>query len=381
MISSQINRVLYKQTKLNATHTIILICCMHGNETAGFYGLQRVINYIKKKRIHLNCNFYAVCGNISAAKKNVRFITKDLNRIWTNSHIQHLNNHTNFKHSEDLEQLELLRCIKTILDAHPGTFIFADIHTTSSITTPFITISDSLNNRKLASNFGVPTVLGIEEYLDGPLLTYMNEFGHTALGFEAGQHSDISSVDNCEAFVWLMISKMNFVDKSLIPFHQFKKRFERYKTLKDFYEINFRYGIENSKEFKMCNGFTNFEIISKGQILATHKAETIKAIKKGRIFLPLYQNQGEDGFFIISRISESWLGLSSILRKLRLSILLKLLPGVQQDPNNKYVLVVNPKIAKFFVIKLFHLFGYRKKIMKEGRFYFIRRDRTVTPLA
>ena len=35
---------------------------------------------------------------------------------------------------------------------------------------------------------------GIEEYLNGPLLSYINELGYVAFGFEGGQHDDISAI-------------------------------------------------------------------------------------------------------------------------------------------------------------------------------------------
>ena len=375
-----LNRILYSYTQANAEKTFIFICGIHGNEPAGIYGIQRVVDYIKEKDIELNCNFYAVIGNINAYKKKVRFETKDLNRLWTKEHIRNVQKKTVLENSEEHEQIELFNCLKTILNTHEGTFVFTDIHTTSSKTLPFITISDSLNNRKVAAQFSIPIVLGIEEYLDGPLLTYINEFGYTALGFEAGQHLDSASIDNSEAFVWLLLSKMDCVDKKTFPFGQFKKTLEPSKTLNSFYEINFRYGLEHSHTFKMLDNFDNFEPIKKGQLLAKDNDKMLHAVSSGKLFLPLYQNQGTDGFFIITKISSFWLVLSRVFRLIKLHNILSILPGVKQDSNNKYMLIVNPKTAKFLATEVFHLFGYRKKIKDENLFYFIRRDREIMPL-
>ena len=93
------------------------------------------------------------------------------------------------------EREEVYQVIKGIIASNKGPFYFIDLHTTSSETKPFITISDSLNNRKFSKAFSIPTVLGIEEFLDGPLLTYINEFGHIALGFEAGAHYKDTSIE------------------------------------------------------------------------------------------------------------------------------------------------------------------------------------------
>ena len=43
---------------------------------------------------------------------------------------------------------------------------------------------------------------------------------------------------------------------------------------------------------------------------------------------------------------------------------LRLLPGVKSDKRNKHTLIVNPKTAKFLATEIFHLFGYRKKVIK-----------------
>ena len=47
--------------------------------------------------------------------------------------------------------------------------------------------------------------MGIEEYLDGPLLSYINEQGYLAIGFESGQHTAKEAVDNSIAFMWLSL--------------------------------------------------------------------------------------------------------------------------------------------------------------------------------
>jgi succinylglutamate desuccinylase len=49
----------------------------------------------------------------------------------------------------------------------------------------------------------------------------------------------------------------------------------------------------------MLPGFNNFDKIVKGQPLAKDKNGPIYASIDGYILMPLYQKQGEDGFFII----------------------------------------------------------------------------------
>ncbi|AXG68562.1 succinylglutamate desuccinylase [Kordia sp. SMS9] len=370
-----VKRTIYSHTNPKATKTLVFIGGIHGNEPAGIYGLQHVIAAICKHKLELQCNLYALAGNLNAIQKNIRYETTDLNRLWTHENIQKITSQTTFNSQEEKEQAELHECIQDILNTHSGTFIFIDLHTTSSETIPFITISDSLKNRAFVSNFQLPIILGIEEYLDGPLLTYINEFGYIALGFEAGQHEDPEAVKNCETFIWQALMAAEALTKHTIePLNVLPKNFLKVKNLGTFYEISDRYHLKKEENFTMKPGFKNFDTIQKSQEIATSNSTTINANVSGKIFMPLYQKQGDDGFFIITEISTFWLKLSSMFRTLNLHHVLRILPGVQQDKSNANALIVNPKIAAFLATKIFHLFGYRKKVLKSEKWYFIKRD-------
>ena len=257
---SRPNRILYHQNNSADQVTLVCIGSIHGNEPAGVKGLQNVIAQIEENDIKFQGNFYALVGNIRALNKQKRFLDFDLNRVWTKERINDLKASHCYTKSEDKEQFELYNDLKIILEAHHGKFVFIDLHTTSSYTLPFITISDSLNNRALARTFNLPIVLGIEEYLDGPLLTYMNEFGHTSLGFEAGQHNAEHSIVHCEGFVWLILLQLKMVQED--DFDYFK-----YKVImnlkRGFYEIVHRQGLEEGNSFQMRLGFRNFDKIKK----------------------------------------------------------------------------------------------------------------------
>ena len=128
----------------------------------------------------------------------------------------------------------------------------------------------------------------------------------------------------------------------------------------------------------MVEGYKNFQEIDKKELLASSNDREIYSEFKAKIFMPLYQEKGDDGFFIISRISKFWLNASRVVRKLHFHQLLTLLPGVNADVNNKHTLIVNKKTARFLATDIFHLFGYRKKVKEKDKFYFIKRDRKVS---
>ena len=373
-------RILYSQNNdVNAT-TLICVGGIHGNEPAGVYGLQKVISEIIVQHLKLKGNFYALFGNIKALKDNVRYKDFDLNRLWTKEDVESLCNDEDeyYEFEEQKEQCELYTTIKDICDTNYGDFIFVDLHTTSSPTVPFITISDSLNNRTLANKFNIPIVLGIEEYLDGPLLSFINEYGHVSIGFEAGQHNDEKSVLYCEAFVWMVLEKTGLISKHDFEYNVCKRilNIER-----GFYEIIYRHSLSESNQFKMKPGFQNFNAIMKHQLLAYDGICEVKSPFNGLIFMPLYQKQGEDGFFVVKKLSTFWLVISAMLRKLKLHHILQLLPGITKHPENEYCLIANRRIALFLTTKIFHLFGYRKKIIVDDKIHFIKRDRKVIPFS
>jgi len=373
------NRILGSFIGTNSGPTIIIFAGIHGNEKAGVYASERVISKITDEHIEFKGNLHFVLGNINALNKGVRFDKYDLNRIWRNEHLEETNNKKIDLVAEEKEQKEILSIIRNILLNEPGPFYFLDLHTTSSSSVPFITISDSLNNRKFSSNFPVPVVFGIEEYLDGPLLTFINEYGHIALGFEGGSHEAPESIVNCEAFIWKALVHSKCLEKDkLTEYRKYQQVFEKLCCQYQFFAIKYRYDLKPNEDFSMKLGFNNFEPIKKDVFLATSNGMPISAPRKGRIFMPLYQEQGEDGFFILKRISTFWLWLSIIARRLKFNHFLRLIPGVSKDPDNNYTLIVDPKVARYLTLPIFHLFGYRQQIFKDDKLHFIKRDRKIT---
>ncbi len=370
------DRIIGEIKGTKQTPTVVILAGIHGNEQAGVKASRKVLHKIKEENIKFRGNLYVIFGNINASKKGIRFEDIDLNRIWKKENIEDLNNGSIKHNAETKEQIEIYHIIKEVLNNDIGPFYFIDLHTTSSATVPFITISDSLNNRKFSSNFPVPVVLGIEEYLDGPLLTFINEFGHIALGFEGGEHHEEKSVINCEAFIWkALVHSKCLSKKDISNYEDYKKELSNLCCKYEFFEIKYRYGLKKSEDFKMNSGFINFEPIKKNQHLAQSNGQLIAAGEDGRIFMPLYQELGEDGFFILQKISKFWMQTSILTRKLKINHFLRLIPGVEKDPNNNYTLIVNPRIAKFLAKDIFHLLGYRKQIYKDGKLHFIKRDR------
>lgn len=370
----KVNRIIGKVKGVNTGPTIVIFAGIHGNETSGVFALKQVFGFINPSFV--NGNIYGISGNLKALKEQKRFIDEDLNRLWTREQIESIkaNNDLNV---EENELVELFKILKSILKTGKPPFYFIDLHSTSSKTLPFITINDALINRKFSKQFPIPIVLGIEEYLNGPLLSYINELGYVSLGFESGQHDDINAVTNSIAFINLALVFSGSIYKEKIKnfsdyFNQLK---EQSKGIQDILEVIYLHKIEYNDTFKMINGFKSFQAITKGTSLANSNNAIVKSNYSGYIFMPLYQNQGAEGFFIIKTIKPFYLKLSAILRHIKIDSLLVFLPGVSWFNKKKSALKVNLRTAKFLAKSLFHLLGYRSKQLTSKNLRFNNRER------
>lgn len=369
-----IKRILHKIEGDTSGSVMVFFGGIHGNEKAGIKAIESVLPLLDASKI--TGTVYGIAGNIAALKQNKRFITKDLNRQWTRDKIKTLEKELDFK-NEDAEQKALYKLLTEILNKHNGPFYFIDLHTTSSKTIPFITINDALINRRFSNLFPVPKVLGIEEYLEGPLLSYINQLGYVSLGFESGQHTDDLAVKNSISFINLAL-----VYAEILNAEDLDNMLQHEKSLKESaenntktYEVIYRHKIEPNENFRMCEGYKSFQNVDQGIVIAVSNGASISLNKAATLFMPLYQKAGEDGYYLIKPIPKIALKLSVFLRKIKFDNLLVILPGVSWFDKSKEILLVNTKTAKYLAKQLFHLLGYRSFQLDKNNIKFYSRDR------
>jgi len=376
--SVQVSREIAKIEGQVDGPNVVFIGGMHGNEPSGVLALHHVMRELKTLQPLLKGNVYALSGNLTALERGERYIVKDLNRVWQPDMVERARKrdyHPSEIINEVEEQIELWEYIDKLMLEQGGPFFFIDLHTTSVRTIPFITMSDTMMNRRFTNRIPVPVVIGIEEHLHEPLLSYVNDLGFMSMAFEAGQHSDPESVRNHEALIWLSLVNSGVIKKIEVP--KYKKHYHHLMHNAEgnnkVYAINFRQNIEPQDEFKMVPGFRNFQPIKKGQLLANMNKTPIPSPQKGLIFMPLYQSQGDDGFFIIEKIAKFWLGVSYIFRKFGLYRFLRFLPGVKPFMDTGHIMVVNTSIAKWYSKQILNLMGYRRTKNKGELTLYMRR--------
>ncbi|HEY5692420.1 MAG TPA: succinylglutamate desuccinylase/aspartoacylase family protein [Cyclobacteriaceae bacterium] len=361
--SIQIDRIIGQIDGEEPGPILIFFGGIHGNEPSGVFALQQVIDNVKEAKQPIRGTIYTIAGNLKALARGQRYIDSDLNRLWTDDRVTMAlqpKASSNPDYSEQEELVSILTLLRRIATAHSGPFYFFDLHSTSSNTIPFITINDTLLNRKFALHYPVPVILGIEEHLNGPILSFINQLGYIAIGFESGQHDSMSAIENDLAFIYHSLVITGSLEPSeTISFCEFVPI--KIKEQGQVFEIVHRHRINNGEQFHMNPGFVNFQNIKRGEPLAFSNNELLVANTKGKIFMPLYQNMGDDGYFIIKRIPYFFLKLSSAFRKIRIDELLTWLPGISWDNASRKTLRVNLLIARFLAKDFLHLLGYRVK--------------------
>lgn len=359
--------------------TVVFFGGIHGNEPCGVKALEQVFQRWAAGPNPIKGTIYGIHGNIPAQFHGKRFLDVDLNRLWTPAKIEAIKEKEETDLSpEERELIELHALVLDIVTTQSPPFYFVDIHSTSGRTMPFITINDALINRRFSKHFPVPIVLGIEEYLEGPLLSYINTLGYVSLGFEAGQHSEEASIKNSIAFIQLALVFAGCVEKNgMTDFNRYYRHLQQ-ATIGNtsFYEVVYRHLIQGADYFRMTLGFENFAQVRQGTLLALHDEKEVRAQKETMIFMPLYQEQGAEGFFLIRKIPLWALHWSTLLRRLKLHRWLALLPGISWADEQKESLLVNLKIARFFTKSFFHLLGYRNRTLDKDHLIMYNREHT-----
>lgn len=366
------NRII-GEAGVDSGPTIIFIAGLHGNEKSGVLALEEAMRSLQEGirggKIKPCGKVYAIAGNLKALEQNKRYVEEDLNRSWTLDRVDKIQrNHDDLTTSEESEMSALLNCFEDILKKSDGPYYFIDLHSTSARTVPHIVINDRLENRELSFKYPLPVILGIDSFVDGTLLSFVNEMGHRAIGFEGGRHDQPHTIQSMLAFFWLTLVNTGFMKKRRVS--DFKVHFDRLlissQGHRQVYEIFHRFQVDREDQFSMVPGYTNFQPVIKGQYLADDGKTTILAREHGYIFLPRYEALGNSGFYLLKKLSKSWLGLSSFLQKIRFERVLVMLPGVKKSGEVEEAYQVNKKLARFFAAELFHLLGYRRLLSRDG---------------
>ncbi len=363
--------------------TLIVVGGLHGNEPAGVKALLRILPRLAADPAGITRGrVVGLSGNRKALRAKRRYLVHDLNRYWLPERVERLRAEPDAAglDGEDEELYQLDREILRLLDAagggkHEGQRVYLlDLHTTSGPRLPFATLDDSLRNRPFAFAFPVPVVLGLEEELAGTLSIHVETLGVITAGFESGMHDAPESVDRAEAVIWIALEASGVLEPGSRPEVDAARRSLAVECsgLPEVVEIRYRHAITPADGFRMDPGYVNFQPIAVAEKLGGDHRGPITSPLSGLMLMPLYQQQGADGFFVVQPVRRLWLETSAVVRRWRLERFLHLLPGVRRHPELAGSFIVDRRFARWLALQLFHLLGFSRQSVA-GRYLVMSR--------
>ncbi len=293
------NRILGSYTTNKKGPLLFVTAAVHGNEPSGVKALQRIFEILNTEKPHIKGTIVGVVGNVAALQKKVRFIEEDLNRTWTQENLQQKNKDT----AEKKEMFQLIETLENVYKPHHTERYFIDCHTTSSASLPYISVQELGKNDTFAHQFPIHVIRGFPDIVNGTIDGFFSKQGITGFTVEAGQHESKESEAYHEGVIWIALQEacgLNFDALQDIP-PAVLKTMNGTPPQKTF-KIIHRFGLKEEDDFKMQPGFENFQPIQKGENLATLNGTQINSVWDAYIFMPLYQSQGNDGFFVVTEI-------------------------------------------------------------------------------
>lgn len=293
-------RIIGNYTSNKEGPLLFVTAGVHGNEPSGVTALKKVFRELEKTQPEIHGRIVGVIGNKAALEKEKRFIDEDLNRTWTEENVKN----DNPKTQEQREMHQIIEILEQFPEADYTKRYFLDCHTTSSDSLPYISVQEVNDNDQWAHRFPTYIVRGFSDIIYGAIDHYMSRTGLTGFVFEAGQHTSSSSEENHEGMVWLNLQEACKLDLQNISCYPdcVKKFTEKNAPDQKTFKIIYRHEIKTGDTFKMEPGYGNFQKIKKGELLAMSNGEEVRSEWDAYIFMPLYQSQGNDGFFVIDEV-------------------------------------------------------------------------------
>ncbi len=295
------NRILAKKNGNKNDILFIILGAIHGNEPVGIKVIERLFSALKT--VSVTGTVVGIIGNKKAYLKGVRYIEHDLNRLFLKNIIEESyakKNPTN----EYKELIELIDCIRNeIKQTTPKRIFLIDVHSTSADSPLFSIVNDDETTWEIAAAMQTPVVTGLSgKFPVGSTVEYFTQENFdvpiTAVSVEAGQHKDSKTIQHAFNYLVKMFEYIGLIEKSAIDISDAASSIKNLPTLVKFI---YRHAISPDDAFAMDKGYESFQAVKKGEILGSDKTGPVISPQDGYILMPLYQKQGNDGFFLVGK--------------------------------------------------------------------------------
>lgn len=252
--------------------TIGIVCNVHGNELCGRKAVHRVLEKYEIKRGEL----ILIDGNQEAALLNRRFVSSDMNRMFTKRQL----NKKNAK--DDLARAQYLADIIPTL----GIDYAIDFHSTSTETKYPFTVSFP-GSEIVTDLCPMPRIYGWTGIVEGSLVEFMNKSDIPAVVVEAGQHFAKNSIRVAEKTLHSVLSHFKIINLEKPIKHKKQKVFEVIENIM----------VGDAQSYRFSKLYGCFDDLKSGEIIAKDKTKTYKAPKeKGlQIMMPGLQENITNG--------------------------------------------------------------------------------------
>ncbi len=289
---------------------VVAIGGIHGNETAGVTALEQLFDLLREEPL-LNPGFsfrgelLALRGNLEALRVGKRYVDTDLNRIWR--HVVRGVDNT-YASTEARELDGMLAAIEHVLEeSSAAEIVLLDLHTTTATGGVFAITGDDGPSLSLAAELGVPVIKGMLSGLQGTTLSHFRSGRYDldrpcrAVTFEAGTHEDPRSVERALAATVNLLRSIGCVRDEDVSTHHEETLRAANPGVPIVMELVYVHELptDEAHGFRMRAGYRNFQPVREGELLAEDRGGPIAAPCSGYLLMPLYQEQGEEGFFIV----------------------------------------------------------------------------------
>lgn len=288
----------------------VVLGAIHGNEPAGVRALELMFKMLEVEPI-TNPGFVyrgrllGLVGNLRAYREGVRYLRQDLNRAWTRTNWQFVQELPAAERvAEERDMVELVDAIqREIADCQPEVMYVLDLHTTSAPGGIFCVVADRKRPFEIALDMHVPVITGMTRGLAGTTVDFFRTRNFSlpthALVFESGGHTEPLSVNRAIAAIANCMRSIGAVNEHDIESIHDQVLRASTMDLPHLSHLVYTHRINEDVQFRMRPGYVNFQPIEAGEHLADDRHGPVCAPMDGRILMPLYQRRGSDGFFII----------------------------------------------------------------------------------
>ncbi len=273
--------------------TLVAVAALHGNEPAGIQALERLGDRLRAAGGIKRGAVVGLLGNRRASALGLRFLDRDLNRLWELSPAEAA------AFREGRERRELTRALADLRRRGPGPLHVVDLHTTSGRGPAFSIVPASPWGRAEADALPVPRITEVFSSLRGTFGGWLDRHRIPNLILEAGAHEDPASPARAEAVLRILAERLGLAGPRWLDTDEARRLLARdVEGIPPVLRVRYRHGIIPSDHFQMAPGFGNLEWVPQGTLLARDRRGPVTAPLEGWLLLPLYQKQGEDGFLL-----------------------------------------------------------------------------------